>query len=275
MKLALRVLSIMLAAASGTAIGYALTEATGTHITLSKPQATVFRDSLPPPVLAASQIPPTRSAPEMPGWTLRQEPAVFDDLTNVYLSVPSIAPLRCGPRRRATLMLRCLEDRTAAYISHDCATPPGDPTGWQADLRLDDGPVKSVQMEVDSLGEAIGHWQYPAARTFIEALLPADTLAVRFIDARGQQSDMTFPVAGLAPHLEQLRGACHWSEIPPWGHDESTIVAATAPVPAPVTSAPATDGPARAAQTPPARSTYRLLGERRLEQTTREISPMR
>lgn len=273
MSVSLRILSIVLAAASGTAIGYALTEATGTHITLTTPQATVFRDSLPPPVLASAKTPPARSAPEVPAWTLRQEPAVFDDLTNIYLSVPSIAPLRCGPRRRATLMLRCLEDRTAAYISHDCATPPGDPAGWQADLRLDDGPVQSVQMEVDGLGEAIGHWDYQDARIFMETLLPAQSLAVRFTDATGYKTEMTFPIAGLAPHLERLSAACHWSTVPPWDTETATPPQTPPPVQAADVAPPA------ATVAPPVptpeRTSYRLLGERRLEEATREISPTR
>lgn len=244
----LRIFAVLIAAASGIAIGYGVTDMTGSGIPEGTAETTVFRDNLPPPVLAIARpvvaraeiVPQHNVAAVRPRWTLRQDAAVFDDLTNIYVSVPSIAPLRCGPRRRATLMLRCLEDRTAVYIAHDCPTPPGDPAGWQVDLRLDDGPVQTVAMEIDSLGEAIGHWDYPAARTFIEALLPVEDLAVRFTDATGQRSEMTFPVAGLAPHLDRLSAACHWSPTPPW--------AQTAAAPATgLRSAP----PARAAsQTP-------------------------
>ncbi|SFI89615.1 type VI secretion system-associated protein TagO [Jannaschia pohangensis] len=212
-----RPLIYLTAALSGIAVGYSLpSDAPETDV-----PPRVVRDVAPPappmPVaLTVGDADVVEDEPAGPAWVLRTEPAAFDDLTNVYLSVPSDQPLRCGPRRRASLMLRCLEDRTAIYIAHDCATPPMDPEGWDVDLRFDQNAVQNVDLPVDSHGEAFGHWTYREARTLMEELLSAQTLSVRFTDLTGTESQMSFPVASLAEPLETLKQACHWSAVPPW-----------------------------------------------------------
>ena len=113
-------------------------------------------------------------------------------------------------------MLRCLQDRTAVYIAHDCATPPGDPDGWQVEQRLDTAATSTAHMEVDSHGEAFGYWQYRPARTLIENLIRADNLHLRFTDADGLTSEMRFPLTGLTEALPTLSAACNWSDVAPW-----------------------------------------------------------
>ncbi|MGC1260390.1 MAG: hypothetical protein WA873_06965, partial [Jannaschia helgolandensis] len=71
----------------------------------------------PPPTTVQTTAAPDGDTFDTSGWTLRSEVSDFDNLTNVFLSVSSDRPLPCGPRRRATLMLRCLQDRTAVYIA--------------------------------------------------------------------------------------------------------------------------------------------------------------
>jgi hypothetical protein len=261
----LRLLAYLTTALSGIAVGYSFVDPAPPEMIAAQEQTTVSQ----PPV--ALPVPPVvaRSADQSPPearWNLREDVSAFDDFTNVYLSVPSDAPLTCGARRRASLMLRCLADKTAIYIAHDCATPPIDPDGWNVDLRLDDAPAQSVQMQVDDRGEAFGHWDYRDARTFIERLEAADRLHVRFTDASGLESVLQFPVTGLTDRVDTLREACHWSDTPPWaiGPQPETplpesIVNASGPSTAPVTT---TDG-----------TGYRLLGERVLEQNARSNPP--
>ncbi|WP_055085043.1 type VI secretion system-associated protein TagO [Jannaschia donghaensis] len=208
MRFPFRLVAFLGAASSGATIGYSLADRPPAPIVLTQADDVVLPDV---PV-----IPVETPVPRADPWTLRQEAAVFDDLTNVYLSVPSDAPLACGPRRRASLLLRCLEDRTAVYIAHDCATPAGDLDGWSVDLRLDDHPVEQMWMQVDSRGEAFGLWDYQQARVFIERLLMSDTLHLRFAEAGGLISEMAFPVSDLTGHVDVLTQACNWSDVPPW-----------------------------------------------------------
>ncbi|WP_179379152.1 type VI secretion system-associated protein TagO [Jannaschia marina] len=227
-----RIAAVLLAALSGGAIGYDAVDRLGASESAPggtgglaarslDPAAGPPRIFVPDDTLAFAVARPGIVGAERPArprsaWTLRSEPSGFADVLNVYLSVPSDAPLACGARRRASLMLRCLEDRTAIYIAHDCATPAIDPDGWQVDLRLDDGAAETRWMQVDSRGEAFGHWDYRDARTLMETLLEGETLHVRFDDIEGRRSAMRFPLDGLDAALPDLTRACHWSDVPPW-----------------------------------------------------------
>ncbi len=159
--------------------------------------------------------------PWRPSWTMRSEQSPFSGRTNVYLSTASNGPLRCGPRRRATLMLRCQEDATTAYIAHDCDTPTLDGDGWDVEFVLDDGPLETLQLLSDDRGEALGFWTYREARPFIERLMRARQLHLRFADLRGRQNEMSFDIAGLEDEIGTLRQACGWSAIPPWMRRDS------------------------------------------------------
>ncbi|SDY60179.1 Type VI secretion system VasI, EvfG, VC_A0118 [Jannaschia faecimaris] len=217
MSFFLRLFAFAGTAAAGVTLGYyglALRPSPQINVTAADRIALPPSHPMPPRPMAPIIV-PEPPAPRQP-WTLRQEAATVTDLTNVYLSVPSEEALTCGPRRRASLILRCLEDQTSVYIAHDCATPPTDPDGWPVDLRLGDGPATRMLMQVDSQGEALGHWEHQAARILIERLLTADTLHLGFADADGIANRMHFPLSGLGSRLDTLKTACHWAAVPSW-----------------------------------------------------------
>lgn len=149
-------------------------------------------------------------------WQVEDSASAFGDARNVFLSVASDGPTTCGPRGRASLILRCLDDRTAAYVIHDCSTPRIGDDGWAADLRIGDDPVTRARMTPTADGTGFGHFDYQSARTLIEDLLDHDSLHLRFADIEGQSSELRFPVAGLAQALPALRQACGWSPVAPW-----------------------------------------------------------
>ena len=231
MSLPFRAAAYLVATLSGASLGYSISGGVGdgavsrntmpSTLPVGTPPVTpvatpeTMSDG-PPPTTVQTTAAPDGDTVDTSGWTLRSEVSDFDNLTNVFLSVSSDRPLPCGPRRRATLMLRCLQDRTAVYIAHDCATPPGDPDGWQVEQRLDTAAATTAYMEVDSHGEAFGYWQYRPARTLIENLIRADNLHLRFTDADGLTSEMRFPLTGLTEALPTLSAACNWSDVAPW-----------------------------------------------------------
>lgn len=282
MPVPVRIFAFAATAVSGIAAGYGLVDRPPPQISITEAKPAALRPSEPViPALIAEQVPdPVADIEETTRWTLLQENGAFDDLTNVYLSVPSDAPLSCGARRRASLMLRCLEDRTSIYVAHDCATPPIHSGDWDVDLRLDQNPVETRQMQVDSRGEALGHWEYQDARILIERLTTADRLHMRFTDDEGVATALQFPVAGLSDHLETLRTACHWSDVPPWEVGPHPAKK-SAELPAEVRQIINVSGPDRAPES--ARQTagsapsgeYQLLGERLLELGARDKSPIR
>lgn len=149
-------------------------------------------------------------------WTVLQEDSAFSATTNVFLSVPSTRPLTCGRRQRASLILRCLQDQTALYIVHDCATPRIADEGWAADLQLDDDALQRVRMTPTQMGDGFGHFAYRDARPLIERLEAAQILHLRFADIEGISTEMQFPLSGLTRDVGTLKTACGWSEVPPW-----------------------------------------------------------
>lgn len=207
--------------------------------------------------------PPT--VPDMaPVWTVRQDPSAFTGLMDVFVTVASDDPVACGSRRRASLILRCLDDRTSALIGHDCETPPSGADGWPIELRLDDGPIAQADWLPDARGETFGQWTYRDARTFMETLIPSERLHVRFADLHGVTSEMSFPVGGLAEALEPLRQACGWSERPPWmapeaGEDPVIATSAASPPGGTDTAAKTRPGPSQAAGQPWDRATDRPI----------------
>lgn len=251
----LRSVAYAIAALSGVAIGHSLPSAPVPPSPVAVAEAPLppwpiqLRDVMQQTATVAPPTAPAKPPDEpLPRWTLRTEDDAVSGFTDVYLSVASDRPLRCGPRRRAMLMLRCLGDRTSVYVAHDCATPSTGSGTWPVDLRLDGADVTSVAFEVDGAGEAFGHWDYRPARELIEDLARAETLHLRFSDLTGAEAEMRFPLMGLAAHLPTLRRACHWSEVPPWAPARNDAEG-TAPVPA--VAQPRPDGAAQGPDRPP------------------------
>ncbi|GIT89885.1 hypothetical protein JANAI62_06310 [Jannaschia pagri] len=149
-------------------------------------------------------------------WRQETEAQPFGPSQDVFLSVPSLGVSSCGLRRRATLILRCLRDRTAALVIHDCATPLIGNEGWAVDLRLDDGPVERARLRPTHMGDGFGHFTYQPARILIERLETAEHLHLQFADIEGVNATLSFPVAGLSDVVVPLKQACSWSEQPPW-----------------------------------------------------------
>ncbi|CUH39788.1 hypothetical protein JSE7799_02516 [Jannaschia seosinensis] len=244
MSAQIRVFACILAALSGISIGYSLPRDADDPTTALAEAAPVSRETRTETAVPAKPEPPmTQATPTRIGWTLRTEPSERPDLTNVYLSVSSDEPLQCGPRRRATLLLRCFENRTAIYVAHDCATPPSDSGDWPVKVQIDDGASRSVRMTVDSRGEAFGHWNTQSARPLIETLTNAQSLHVRFADATGLPNDLRFPIIDLAAPLSTLREACHWTDAPVT--PQAPTLTASAP---PEAEAPAYGGILRSAR---------------------------
>lgn len=218
--------AFLLAVASGIAVGYDLprfSHGSGDVVMApARPAPLDISVRRPSALLEDMEAPVAVSdTPWRPSWTMRSEQSPFSGRTNVYLSTASDGPLRCGPRRRATLMLRCQEDATTAYVAHDCDTPTLDDEGWHMELVIDDGPLEPLQLQSDDRGEALGFWTYREARPFIERLMDARQLHLRFTDLRGRQNEMSFDLEGLGDEIGALRQACGWSAIPPWARQDS------------------------------------------------------
>ncbi|WP_371154840.1 type VI secretion system-associated protein TagO [Jannaschia sp. 2305UL9-9] len=149
-------------------------------------------------------------------WTLREEDSAFGGPQNVFLSAPSDGPATCGRRVRASLILRCLDDQTAIYVIHECATPRIGSEGWAADIRLDDEAVERLRMTPTHQGDGFGHFTYRDARTLIDRMRNAAHLHLRFQDIEGISTELRFATGGLASDLAKLTRACGWSDVAPW-----------------------------------------------------------
>ncbi|KIT14582.1 type VI secretion system-associated protein TagO [Jannaschia aquimarina] len=151
-------------------------------------------------------------------WRTEIDLSDLDGTHDVFLSVPSAAPLRCGAGR-ATLFLRCLGDRTAAFIWHGCDAAKLVPDTRAVTLRVDDGPIRHARWQVGGDSATLGLWEYRPARRLIEAIQNGRVLHVAFRDHIDRTHEMSFPVAGLREAGAPLRIACGWSDVLPPGDD--------------------------------------------------------
>ncbi|MEM7711303.1 MAG: type VI secretion system-associated protein TagO [Pseudomonadota bacterium] len=240
MAILTRTLSLVLALLSGGLLGYGVARLSPSETpapsVASVPRAPVQGPPAPADLdrsiaIGAAQRPPgsPESNPSLPSdptarasapertsaWTIRQDASAITGLTDVFVSLESDDAIACGGRP-AVLLLRCLNGQMTALIGHGCQIPADGNRTWPVDLRMDDTPTERQFWLPDASGETLGRWNDREARAFIDPLLSADMLHVRFQDGQDAASEMSFSLVGLDEVLPRLRTACAWRDGAPW-----------------------------------------------------------
>ena len=150
------------------------------------------------------------AAPEQNGsqWRYSEERSALDNRKDVWLSVESknTEGNAIGSPIRATLWLRCMENKTNVLIGFDRYTTDNQ----NVRFRLDEDPVQKQWMETMRGGEGIGIWSGSRAIPFIKKLFGKDSMVLAY-DTYTGPVEFTFDISGVREQIAPLAEACSWT----------------------------------------------------------------
>jgi type VI secretion system protein VasI len=139
-------------------------------------------------------------------WVVRQETSPIDDSKNVFVTLDADAPVasRFGRAVRPSLVIRCKESKTTAYI--DWGSYLGlDET--QVLTRIDDAPASKESWSISTDHEAT-FAESPIS--LIKSLLGKTKLLAQVTPYGESPVLATFSIAGLENGVASVRSACAW-----------------------------------------------------------------
>jgi type VI secretion system protein VasI len=162
--------------------------------------------------LAAKIAPPDAVAVVDKGrWSTSYEKSEMDDSTTVVLSLVADRDIRSWPNKatRPSLVIRCKENSTAAYIVTGAKANPelGNYNSATARIRIDDGPTVSYSMSESTDGEALF---VPQPIGKLKQWEGKQKLTFEFTPFNSSPQTTTFAIAGMKNALAPLRAACKW-----------------------------------------------------------------
>lgn len=138
-------------------------------------------------------------------WMIKREVSALDDSKSVYLFLDATEPISGGGREPATLILRCVENETDAFISWGAFLGSDDPVS--VTTRIDKAPASTASW----VGSTSNNTTFaPNPINFIKSILTAQTLFVRVDTYSDGKVDGLFRLAGLDQIVLELAEACHW-----------------------------------------------------------------
>jgi len=145
-------------------------------------------------------------------WAFETEKSDFKDTTDVFLSTKTENDLSCGTfdRGPGQLILRCMENTTAAMLITSCHMASGFSGYGQVEYRVDDRPAKTRNFDESTDNSALGLWDGGSAIPFIKELIGGTTLIMRFTPFNESPTTARFDISGLESALEPLRNECGW-----------------------------------------------------------------
>lgn len=145
-------------------------------------------------------------------WSVRTETSDFKDTTDVYLSVESDEPVRCGfsGTRRLTLFLRCVENTTALIIGTHCHVASGFHGYGQVEYRIDRKPAVKRNFTDSTNNRSLGLWNGGKSIPVIKSLFGGTSLLVRFTPFNENPVSARFDISGLEQAIAPLRQNCNW-----------------------------------------------------------------
>lgn len=144
-------------------------------------------------------------------WNVEVDTSPIDDKKNVYLSLNSneLIPSRFGTSSgRASLLLRCKESKTSAYVVWGNNYIGLERTSIE--YRIDKNPVVNTRVGISTDGKATGFWSGGEAIPFIKKLLGKDQVLFRVTPHSESPVMVTFPISDLEAAIKPLREACKW-----------------------------------------------------------------
>jgi type VI secretion system protein VasI len=150
-------------------------------------------------------------------WRVRIDKSEMTDETLVLVMTTSeeIVPSNTGSSEHGTLILRCSENVTSAFI-HFGGAFMSDIQGYgSVDVRVDDQKMRIENMDASDNNEALGLFSGGSAIPFIKNLFDGEILRIRATPYNDNYVLLTFPIEGLAEEITPLREACGWERRSP------------------------------------------------------------
>lgn len=144
-------------------------------------------------------------------WDVQTVQSRMDSSKSIVLSLESDDEVqtRMGQRERPRLILRCVENVTAAYVSAGWFLGDAVPVQWRADK---DQALAQTWQRSDNR-RAAGLWNGARAIPFIKALLGKSLLVMRVTPYQEGPKEMAFHIEGLDKVITPLQQACRWEGI--------------------------------------------------------------
>lgn len=162
----------------------------------------------------SGRTPKTEAKAPVGEWDVSVKTSDFEDTTDVFLRVQSDDVVRCGRIKEpetATLLIRCMENTTALYISTACHLTSSDYNDYgHVDVRLDEAPAKVIRMDESTNNNSLGLWSGGKAIPFIKTMLDKDVMLTRFTPYGESAVTAKFQIAGLKEAISPLRESCGW-----------------------------------------------------------------
>ncbi len=145
-------------------------------------------------------------------WQVETKKSEFKDTTDVYLSVATDENLDCGmfDHEPGTLLLRCMENKTAAMLITGCHMASGFSGYGRVEYRVDNKAAMKRNFDASTDNKALGLWDGGDAIPFIKELIDGKTLIMRFTPFNESPTTAKFDISGLAKAIEPLREECGW-----------------------------------------------------------------
>lgn len=155
--------------------------------------------------IAQPQIVPVATAAGKGKWSVSATVSPIDDSKNVTLSLEANESVGARYRRvTPTLILRCKEKKTDAYITWDAYLGLEETSVL---TRLDDRPASRSEWSLSTDNKATFA---PQPKTFIKTLLGHSRLVSQVTPYSESPVLVTFDLAGLDVALKPLSDACRW-----------------------------------------------------------------
>lgn len=145
--------------------------------------------------------------PQGQQWRYSDDVSALDNRKDVWLSVSSknTEGNSIGSPIRATLWVRCMENKTNVLIGFDRYTTENQNVKY----KLDDEPVQKQWMETMRGGDGIGIWSGARAIPFIRKMFGKESLVIAY-DTYTGPVEFTFDISGLRARIDALAKGCEW-----------------------------------------------------------------
>lgn len=142
-------------------------------------------------------------------WNISRDTSPIDDSKSIYVYVMADSSLRddWGNTRRPSLVFRCVENRTDAFINFDGAFVSSHLHSGQVTFRIDSEKAFTLNVNSSTDNKALF---IPRPINFIKSLLGHERLLAR--TGAGSGGDLTpiFNISDLEDAIKELRETCHW-----------------------------------------------------------------
>jgi type VI secretion system protein VasI len=163
-------------------------------------------------IVMGTDLAPAASVESSGKWSIETQKSDFKDTQDVYVSMRTEGDLPCGmiDQGPATLLLRCMENSTAAMLITSCHMASGFSGYGKVEYRVDDKPSRTRDFDASTDNSALGLWKGGESIPFIKELFGGKKLLMRFTPFSESPVTAEFEITGVENAVAGLRKECSW-----------------------------------------------------------------